>query len=163
MRQLEPVYRDTQIEILEMPSRFKGAVLLVQLRLENNRPGYSGLFAIGKLAEQVSDKAVQAAQVFLATHDAIDESLADPLLPLCSPGDGHASHQPGDPTIVPQYRSHPPLYPGQDLNRRGTRPTWHNPDRSRLQAGQRSIFFNENNIYIEHIFCYIGSQAGGRT
>jgi len=75
---------EIKIKTLEMPSLFKGTLLLLLADFECGRACYYGLGALGKPAETVADEAVDALLVFLSTNGAIDEYMADQiLLPLC--------------------------------------------------------------------------------
>jgi RNA 3'-phosphate cyclase len=85
---LEGRYPDTDIELINMPSRFKGTLLLLVAEFEKSQCCYYGLGERGKPAERVADEAVDALEEFLATDGAVDQYLADQLLvPLsCAPG-----------------------------------------------------------------------------
>ena len=72
-----------EIELLRMPSRFRGTLLLLLAEFEQSQCCYYGLGARGKPAEQVADEAVDALEEFFSTDGAIDPYLADQLiLPL---------------------------------------------------------------------------------
>ncbi len=74
---------EADIEVLLMPSRFKGSMLLLRAEFEHSECCYVGLGARGKPAEQVADEAVDGLEEFLATDGVIDPYLADQLiLPL---------------------------------------------------------------------------------
>jgi len=72
------------IKTVQMPSRFKGTLLLLFAEFENGRACFFGLGKLGKPAEQVADEAVDGLESFLATEGTVDPYLADQLLlPLC--------------------------------------------------------------------------------
>jgi RNA 3'-phosphate cyclase len=72
-----------KIHIEQMPSRFRGTMLLLVAEFEHSQCCYFGLGARGKPAERVADEAIDQLLNFLATDGAIDERLADQLiLPL---------------------------------------------------------------------------------
>lgn len=72
------------IKTVQMPSRFKGTLLLLSAEFENGRACFFGLGKLGKPAEQVADEAVDGLEVFLSTDATVDPYLADQLLlPLC--------------------------------------------------------------------------------
>ena len=77
-----------EIDLVRMPSRFRGTLLLLVAEFEQSQCCYYGLGARGKPAERVADEAVDALEEFLATDGAIDQYLADQLiLPLAyAPG-----------------------------------------------------------------------------
>jgi RNA 3'-phosphate cyclase len=79
---------DVAIELVQLPSRSKGTLLLLVAEFEHSQCCYYGLGARGKPAERVADEAVDGLEEFLATDGAIDEHLADQLiLPLaCAAG-----------------------------------------------------------------------------
>ena len=84
LRRLEPVCRDTKIEILDLPGRTKGTFILLTAQFEKSQAVYSALGEPGKRAEQVADEAVEQLLEFLDSDGAIDQFLADQLLlPLC--------------------------------------------------------------------------------
>lgn len=84
---LEGRSRHTAIELVQMPSHFRGTLLLLVAEFENSQCCYYGLGARGKPAERVADEAVDQLFEFLATDGAIDQYLADQLvLPLALAG-----------------------------------------------------------------------------
>jgi RNA 3'-terminal phosphate cyclase (ATP) len=77
-----------EIELLRLPARGKGTLLLLIADCAGGRACYSALGAPGKPAERVADEAVTALDAFLATDGAVDQYLADQLvLPMAlAPG-----------------------------------------------------------------------------
>jgi len=72
-----------EITVLQMPSLFRGTMLLLIAEFEQSECCYFGLGARGKPAERVADEAVDQLLDFLSTDGAVDERLADQLiLPL---------------------------------------------------------------------------------
>lgn len=72
-----------EINVVEMPSLFRGTMLLLIAEFEQSQCCYFGLGARGKPAERVADEAVDQLFDFLNTDGAVDERLADQLiLPL---------------------------------------------------------------------------------
>lgn len=80
LRQLEPLCRDSKIEISHLQSTGKGTMLLLQAEFEHATASFSSLGALGKRAEKVADEAVKDLNAFLATDGAVDPYLADQLL-----------------------------------------------------------------------------------
>lgn len=76
------------IGCLQMPSRFKGTMLLLVAEFEHSQCCHYALGQPGKPAERVADDAVDELDAFLATDGAVDQYLADQLvLPLAlAPG-----------------------------------------------------------------------------
>jgi len=72
-----------EIIVAQMPSRFRGTMLLLIGEFEQSQCCYFGIGARGRPAERVADEAVDQLLEFFATDGAIDERLADQLiLPL---------------------------------------------------------------------------------
>jgi RNA 3'-phosphate cyclase len=69
-----------RIKTVQMPSRFKGTLLLLFAEFENGRACFFGLGKLGKPAEQVADEAVEGLEAFLSTDGTVDPYLADQLL-----------------------------------------------------------------------------------
>ena len=69
-----------RIKTVQMPSRFKGTILLLFAEFENGRACFFGLGKLGKPAERVADEAVDGLEAFLATEGTVDPYLADQLL-----------------------------------------------------------------------------------
>jgi RNA 3'-terminal phosphate cyclase (ATP) len=69
-----------EIETLQLPSKFKGTMLLLVGEFENSRCCYYSLGERGKPAERIADEAVDQLEGFLVTDGAIDQYLADQLL-----------------------------------------------------------------------------------
>lgn len=73
----------SDIRLAELPSRFKGTLLLLLAEFEHSQACYFSLGELGKPAERVADESVDALEEFLSTEGAIDQYLADQvLLPL---------------------------------------------------------------------------------
>jgi len=68
------------IKTMQMPSRFKGTILLLFAEFERGRACFFGLGKLGKPAERVADEAVDDLEAFLATDGTVDPYLADQLL-----------------------------------------------------------------------------------
>jgi RNA 3'-terminal phosphate cyclase (ATP) len=71
-----------EAEILDAPSIDKGTFFFLLSSFENSLAGFSSLGALGKRAEQVSDEACKAFLDFMKTTGAIEEHLADQLIPF---------------------------------------------------------------------------------
>lgn len=69
-----------EVEIVDLPARSKGTMLLLLAEFEHSRACFFGLGARGKPAERVADEAVDELQAFLATEAAVGPYLADQLL-----------------------------------------------------------------------------------
>jgi RNA 3'-terminal phosphate cyclase (ATP) len=80
LRRLGAKYPLNDLRIVELPSRFKGTLLLLLVEFAQSSACYFGLGEIGKPAERVADEAIDALEEFLATDGAIDQFLADQLL-----------------------------------------------------------------------------------
>jgi RNA 3'-phosphate cyclase len=92
LRRLEPLCRDSKIELSQLPSPGKGTLLFLQADFEQTTCSYFGLGALGKRAEQVADEAVDALEGFLAADGAVDEHLADQLLLPLAFADGASQY-----------------------------------------------------------------------
>ncbi|MDA2924067.1 RNA 3'-terminal phosphate cyclase [Acidobacteria bacterium AH-259-L09] len=74
---------NVEIEVVRLPSSFKGTMLLLIAEFESSQCCYYSLGARGKTAELVADETVDQLEEFLARDGAIDQYLADQLiLPL---------------------------------------------------------------------------------
>jgi RNA 3'-terminal phosphate cyclase (ATP) len=71
-----------ETEITDPPSVGKGSFFFLFASFENSFAGFSSLEAIGKRAEQVSDEACRDFLDFMKTSSAIEEHLADQLIPF---------------------------------------------------------------------------------
>jgi RNA 3'-terminal phosphate cyclase (ATP) len=71
-----------ETEILDAPSIGKGTFFFLLASFENSLAGFSSLGALGKRAEQVSDEACKAFLDFMNTSGAVEEHLADQLIPF---------------------------------------------------------------------------------
>jgi RNA 3'-terminal phosphate cyclase (ATP) len=69
-------------ETLNTPSAGKGTFFFLLASFENSFAGFSALGALGKRAEQVSDEACRFFLDFMKTTGAIEEHLADQLIPF---------------------------------------------------------------------------------
>jgi RNA 3'-terminal phosphate cyclase (ATP) len=69
-----------RIKRVNMPSRFKGTVLILMAKFEMGRACYFSLGEIGKPAEHVAEEVVTALKQFVTTGAAVDQYLADQLL-----------------------------------------------------------------------------------
>ncbi len=76
-----------EIDVVRMPSRFKGTMLLLLAIFESSQCCFFSLGERGKPAERVADEAADALEAFLETDGAVDPYLADQLLlPLAFSG-----------------------------------------------------------------------------
>ncbi len=73
-------YPLNDIRTVQLPSRFKGTVMLLLAEFEHSQCCYFGLGAPGKRAEFVADEAIDAFDEFMTGDGAIDQFLADQLL-----------------------------------------------------------------------------------
>jgi RNA 3'-terminal phosphate cyclase (ATP) len=72
--------RAVDIDVVHLPARSRGTMVLLLAEFEHSQCCYSALGARGKPAERVADEAVNALEAFLATDGAIDQYLADQLI-----------------------------------------------------------------------------------
>ncbi len=68
------------IEVVDLPARTKGTMLLLLAEFRHTTACYFSLGALGKRAEQVADEACLWMERFLSGTGAVDEYLADQLL-----------------------------------------------------------------------------------
>lgn len=80
VRRLGSKYPLNDIRNIQLPSRFKGTVMLLLAEFEHSQCCYFGLGAPGKRAEIVADEAVDALEEFMTSDGVIDQYLADQLL-----------------------------------------------------------------------------------
>ncbi len=80
LRRLEPVCRDSKIEILDLPSPVKGTFVLLWAEFSGGQAACGALGAPGKRAERVADEAVDELLACLDSGAALDAHLADQLL-----------------------------------------------------------------------------------
>jgi RNA 3'-terminal phosphate cyclase (ATP) len=80
LRRLEPVCRDSKIEILELPSPVKGTFILLWAEFSGGQAACGALGAPGKRAERVADEAADELLACLDSAAAMDAHLADQLL-----------------------------------------------------------------------------------
>jgi len=83
-QRLQPQFPGVRIKIEQLPSKYKGTVLLLMAIYESNN-GYAQccfycLGQLGKPAERVADEAVDAFLDFDSSGAAVDQYLADQLL-----------------------------------------------------------------------------------
>lgn len=89
------------IEVVDLPSRGKGTMLLLLAAFEGGgRACYAALGALGKRAERVADEATDALLDFLDTRAAVDSHTADQLLLPLALADGPSEF------TVPRVTSH---------------------------------------------------------
>ncbi len=93
LHRLQGRHKGIEIETLDLPSRVKGAFLLLLAEFRYGSACYVGLGALGKRAEQVADEACLWLEKFLATHGAVDEYLADQLLLPLAFADGPSEYR----------------------------------------------------------------------
>jgi RNA 3'-terminal phosphate cyclase (ATP) len=88
LRRLAGCGATLDIELVRLPARSQGTVIVLLAEFERSQCCYTGLGARGKPAERVADEAVDGLAAFLATDGAVDEYLADQLVvPLaCAAG-----------------------------------------------------------------------------
>ena len=80
IRRLSEKYHLNDIRIKQMPSKFKGTLLLLLAEFEKSQSCYFSLGKPGKPAERVADDTINALESFMMTDGCIDEYLADQLL-----------------------------------------------------------------------------------
>lgn len=80
LRRLSDKYRLNDIRIKQLPSKFKGTILLLLAEFEKSQCCYFSLGKPGKPAELVADDTINAFESFMTTSGAVDEYLADQLL-----------------------------------------------------------------------------------
>ncbi len=73
-------YPLNDIRIVNLPSRFKGSILLLIAEFAKSQCCYFGLGELGKPSEKVADEAIDAFEEFMETDGVIDQYLADQLL-----------------------------------------------------------------------------------
>ena len=80
IRRLGDKYKLNDIRVRQLPSNFKGTIMLLLGEFEFSQCCYFSLGKPGKPAERVADEAINALESFMATNGVIDEYLADQLL-----------------------------------------------------------------------------------
>jgi RNA 3'-terminal phosphate cyclase (ATP) len=80
LRRLGDKYKLNDIRIKQLPSNFKGTILLLLAEFEHSQSCYFSLGKPGKPAERVADDTINAFEAFMGTSGDIDEYLADQLL-----------------------------------------------------------------------------------
>lgn len=78
------------IEVVELPARTKGTMLLLLAEFRHTTACYFSLGALGKRAEQVADEACLWMERFLSGSGTMDEYLADQLLLPLAFADGES-------------------------------------------------------------------------
>lgn len=78
------------IELLDLPARTRGTMLLLLAEFRHTRACYFSLGALGKRAEQVADEACLWMERFLSGTGTVDEYLADQLLLPLAFADGES-------------------------------------------------------------------------
>jgi RNA 3'-terminal phosphate cyclase (ATP) len=73
-------YPLNDLRIADIPSRYKGTILLLLAKFEYSSACFFGLGVIGKPAEKVADEAIDSIREFMKTNGVIDEYLADQIL-----------------------------------------------------------------------------------
>jgi len=87
IRRLGNRYALNDIQIISLPSKFKGTTICLIGEFEHSQCCYAALGELGKPAEKVADEVVDQLENFLSTDAAIDEYLADQIiLPLSIAG-----------------------------------------------------------------------------
>ncbi len=76
---------------VDMPSPGKGSFVFIQAEFEKSWAGFTALGARGKRAEEVAEEASKECLDFLETDAAIDEHLADQLIPAMALARGYSS------------------------------------------------------------------------
>jgi RNA 3'-phosphate cyclase len=80
LRRLAGVGCPMEMDIIHLPSKSKGTMIILKAVFEKSQACYVGLGERGKPAEKVADEAADALLAFLITNGVIDEYLADQLL-----------------------------------------------------------------------------------
>lgn len=80
-----------ETEIADVPSIGKGSFFFLFASFENSFAGFSSLGAIGKRAEQVSDEVCKDFLDFMKTSSAMEEHLADQLIPFLALAQGESN------------------------------------------------------------------------
>jgi RNA 3'-terminal phosphate cyclase (ATP) len=80
LRRLSGLGCPMEIDVIQLPSKRKGTMIILKAVLEKSQACYVGLGERGKPAEKVADEAAEALLAFMVTDGAIDEYLADQLL-----------------------------------------------------------------------------------
>jgi len=80
IRRLSDKYRLNDIRIKQLPSKFKGTIMLLLAEFDKSQCCYFSLGKPGKPAERVADDTINAFESFMTTSGVVDEYLADQLL-----------------------------------------------------------------------------------
>lgn len=91
LKMLEFEKAEISTEIIDAPALNKGSLVFIALEFENGQTGFAALGERGKRAEAVAEEAARECIDFLATDAAIDEHLADQLVPLMALAKGRSS------------------------------------------------------------------------
>jgi len=81
---------EASFESVDLPSSGQGTFVFILAELEKSRAGFIALGARGKRAEEVGEEASQQCMDFLRANAAIDEHLADQLIPLMALARGYS-------------------------------------------------------------------------
>lgn len=82
---------EADFDIINAPSRGQGTGTFIFAEFDNSIAGFSSLGVKGKMAEQVADEACEDLFKFIDSQMAIDEHLADQLIPLMALSRGISS------------------------------------------------------------------------
>jgi RNA 3'-terminal phosphate cyclase (ATP) len=77
-------------DVVNAPSRGQGTAVFILAEFEKSRAGFTSLGARGKRAEKVGEEASKECVDFLKTSAAIEEHLADQLVPFMALAEGHS-------------------------------------------------------------------------
>jgi len=80
IRRLSDKYRLNDIRIKQLPSKFKGTIMLLLAEFDKSQCCYFSLGKPGKPAERVADDTINSFESFMTTSGVVDEYLADQLL-----------------------------------------------------------------------------------
>jgi RNA 3'-terminal phosphate cyclase (ATP) len=87
LERLKARHGKVEIEVVDLPARTRGTMLLLLAEFRYTTACYFSLGALGKRAEQVADEACLWMERFLSGTGTVDEHLADQLLlPLAFAG-----------------------------------------------------------------------------
>jgi RNA 3'-terminal phosphate cyclase (ATP) len=81
---------EAAFEVVNAPAGGQGTVVFISAEFEKSRAGFTSLGARGKRAEKVAEEACQECLGFVKTGAAIEEHLADQLVPLMALAEGRS-------------------------------------------------------------------------
>ncbi len=84
-------FKTPRVEIVNAPSHGTGTLVFLMCRFEGGTAGFSALGQKGKRAEKVADDACFQLFQFVASNAAVDEYLADQLVPYMALAKGRSS------------------------------------------------------------------------